>query len=516
AFNQETEQDANGLTANIELILYGLAHSDAYSQMVIDDHLNPDAQTILQLIKKRFLQQVVRQVSKQNHFKKGHSSQVSQEVSYVWRTDIKNPRLLGAVLERSQSFSDALQFYECLENNQNESHYAKRRWLACKLRQAEYFYKLSARYKDKLELSTRVQEREELEAKLRDTEQKAEQNQNTARREARLLGINNYDDIPQYPPLPTQEDIVNKVLDIKKDIVIIPETQEPVVELVTKPVQNSFNSAVPEPTLEAATVIDKPIIKQTLAIPFSKKSLSDAIVHEQGLTNTLSVDVDYLHKGINDVMQATSLLSEMLAKTEKTEISDMMQATTLLSGVSEFFAKTDNIYTHSTTGVSPQPIPIPKNISTKIAKAIANSDVEQQAMINTTMVAEPIATVEVVDNHHQSDIVVEPIVIVEAVDNINNIDNNHNRQATIAVTPLDSQNIPLLPATRQPVTELYLLDYRLLIVRSQGRLNIEHQKTGETVSIWPKNQRIQGDWLSKRAENVVWQLQGTCLWLQFS
>ncbi|WP_297923925.1 3'-5' exonuclease [uncultured Agitococcus sp.] len=516
AFNQETEQDANGLTANIELILYGLAHSDAYSQMVIDDHLNPDAQTILQLIKKRFLQQVVRQVSKQNHFKKGHSSQVSQEVSYVWRTDIKNPRLLGAVLERSQSFSDALQFYECLENNQNESHYAKRRWLACKLRQAEYFYKLSARYKDKLELSTRVQEREELEAKLRDTEQKAEQNQNTARREARLLGINNYDDIPQYPPLPTQEDIVNKVLDIKKDIVIIPETQEPVVELVTEPVQNVSSSVVVEPTLEAVTVIDKPIIKQTLAIPFSKKPLSDAIVHEQGLTNTLSVDVDYLHKGINDVMQATSLLSEMLAKTEKTEISDMMQATTLLSGLSEFFAKTDNIYTHSTTGVSPQPIPIPKNISTKIAKAIANSDVEQQAMINTTMVAEPIATVEVVDNHHQSDIVVEPIVIVEAVDNINNIDNNHNRQATIAVTPLDSQNILLLPATRQPVTELYLLDYRLLIVRSQGRLNIEHQKTGETVSIWPKNQRIQGDWLSKQAENGFWQLQGTCLWLQFS
>ena len=77
---------------------------------------------------------------------------------------------------------------------------------------------MSERYKDKLELSTRVQEREELESKLRDTEQKAEQNQNTARREARLLGINNYDDIPQYPPLPTQEDIVSKVLDIKKDI----------------------------------------------------------------------------------------------------------------------------------------------------------------------------------------------------------------------------------------------------------------------------------------------------------
>ncbi|HMY01303.1 MAG TPA: hypothetical protein PKC44_16145, partial [Agitococcus sp.] len=346
---------------------------------------------------------------------------------------------------------------------------------------------------------------------LRDTEQKAEQNQNTARREARLLDINNYDDIPQYPPLPTQEDIVSKVLDIKKDIVIIPETQEPVVELVTEPIQNSSNSAVLEPTLEAATVIDKPIVKQTLAIPFSKKSLSDAIVHEQELTSTLSVDVDYLHKGINDVMQATSLLSEMLAKKGKIEISEMTQATTLLSGVSEFFTKTDNIYTHGTTDVLPQPIPISKNIPTKIATAIVDSDIEHKAMLKT-------ATVDAVDNHHhQPGIVVEPIVIVEAIDNINNLDNNHNRQASIVVSPLlDTQNMPLLPATRQPITELYLLDYRLLIVRSQGRLNIEHQKTGETASIWPKNQRIQGDWPSKQADNGFWQLQGTCLWLQFS
>ncbi|HNL80096.1 MAG TPA: hypothetical protein PKL69_07080, partial [Agitococcus sp.] len=362
-------------------------------------------------------------------------------------------------------------------------------------------------------------------------------NQNTARREARLLGINNYDDIPQYPLLPTQEDIVNKVLEIKKDIVIIPETQEPVVELVTEPVQNVSSSVVVEPTLEAVTVIDKPIIKQTLAIPFSKKPLSDAIVHEQGLTNTLSVDVDYLHKHINDAMQATSLLSEMLAKKGKIEISEMTQATsllsemlvkkgkieisemtqatTLLSGVSEFFAKTDNIYTHGTTDVLPQPIPTSKNIPKKIATAIVDSDIEHKAMLKT-------ATVDAVDNHHhQPGIVVEPIVIVEAIDNINNLDdnmdNNHNRQASIVVSPLlDTQNMPLLPATRQPITELYLLDYRLLIVRSQGRLNIEHQKTGETASIWPKNQRIQGDWPSKQADNGFWQLQGTCLWLQFS
>ncbi len=73
------------------------------------------------------------------------------------------------------------------------------------------------------------------------------------------------------------------------------------------------------------------------------------------------------------------------------------------------------------------------------------------------------------------------------------------------------------PQRHLPTSTLHVLDYRLLIVRAQGRLNIEHQLTGETASLWPAQQRIQGDWLPQHCEHTGFtQLQGTPFWLQWT
>jgi hypothetical protein len=84
------------------------------------------------------------------------------------------------------------------------------------------------------------------------------------------------------------------------------------------------------------------------------------------------------------------------------------------------------------------------------------------------------------------------------------------------ITILHSEaNKSVASVTRLPTTILYLLDYRLLIIRASCRLNIEHQLTGESVSVWLKTGRISGDWIIPNGLTTDAQLlSGTCLWIQ--
>ena len=76
-------------------------------------------------------------------------------------------------------------------------------------------------------------------------------------------------------------------------------------------------------------------------------------------------------------------------------------------------------------------------------------------------------------------------------------------------------NKSVAPVIRLPTTTLYLLDYRLLVIRASYRLNIENQLTGESVSVWLKTGRISGDWFVPNGLTTDAQLlTGTCLWLQ--
>ncbi|MCB1658680.1 MAG: hypothetical protein KDI39_10665, partial [Pseudomonadales bacterium] len=281
---QEPETQES-LSTNTELVLYGLAHSEIYSKMTIDDYLSEDATNILQALKRCLQRKAIKHNNKPSANGKG--MQVSFETQFLWHTDIKNPRLLGAVLERSNSFIDALDFYELLEKNKADTDYAARRWLACKLRQANGYYQQAKRLQDKIDISTRTQEREELLKKLTDVERKAEQNQNSARRKARLLGLTNYTDIPDYPELVTPEDIVKKILNITQlpEHVVANSESTPLKINQSKQMSNTLS----EPVATMPSIAQKMPIETSntvITIPFEQNSLTEAL-HQSSINSTI-------------------------------------------------------------------------------------------------------------------------------------------------------------------------------------------------------------------------------------
>ncbi|MEY4515901.1 MAG: hypothetical protein RL180_247, partial [Pseudomonadota bacterium] len=108
--------------------------------------------------------------------------------------------------------------------------------------------------------------------------------------------------------------------------------------------------------------------------------------------------------------------------------------------------------------------------------------------------------------------------------------------ATAPVTPTATTTEPCLPRQRDdrqptpslsssvspraaplPVTTLQVLDYRILLARSTGRLNIEHQLTGERVTLQCATGQISGDWHIRPDTHAtrLW-IEGTPFWLDVS
>ncbi|MCB1658002.1 MAG: hypothetical protein KDI39_07225 [Pseudomonadales bacterium] len=447
--NQEPETQET-LSANTELVLYGLAHSELYSKMTLDDYLSQDATNILQALKRCLQRKAIKHNNKPSANGKG--MQVSFETQFLWHTDLKNPRLIGAVLERSNSFNDALEFYELLEKNKAEADYAGRRWLACKLRQANGFYQQAQRLQAKLDVSTRIQERDELLKKLTDVERKAEQNQNIARRKARLLGLANYTDISDYPEVLTPEDIIKKILNITNEPVSITPKPPLDVTTITQKTEHNLEKKIPD-SPDAPNLTDSSDNKcLQLVPPFNKNSLSKA-VHALDIAITTPIAL----KTIDCKIDSKAAIASTVILATKDE-STPLDSTILNNDVLK-------------TTEPPVTITHDSVITTDNSKLTSSEEVKQEPTESTL----PISNNEAL--HH---------------------------------------NIALLPATRHSTTQLTILDYRIFVVRSQGRLNIEHQATGETVSIWPKTQLIKGDWLAnKQQQQGLVHFQNTNLWLQF-
>jgi hypothetical protein len=449
--NQEPETQ-EPLSANTELVLYGLAHSELYSKMTLDDYLSEDATNILQALKRCLQRKTIKHNNKPSA--NGRGVQVSFETQSLWHTDIKNPRLIGAVLERSNSFNDALDFYELLEKNKSEADYASRRWLACKLRQANGYYQQAQRLQAKIDISTRSQEREELLKKLNDVERKAEQNQNIARRKARLLGLTNYTDIPDYPEVLTSKDIIKKILNITDESASITPTLPLEVTTTTQTIElNLVDKVADLSNIEAMTLTNSNDHKHAQTVPpFNKKLLANA-VNEIDVAITTPIVLKTIDSKIDS----------------KTAIS----ANVVLSNENESTPIESDIFNNDVLKTTEPPVTVPSDIviTTDNSKLTSSEEVKQEPTEPTTSLSNNEAL------HH---------------------------------------NIALLPATRHSTTQLTLLDYRIFVVRSQGRLNIEHQATGETVSVWPKTQMIKGDWLaSKQEQQGLVHFQNTNLWLQF-
>ncbi len=436
------------LSPKTELVLYGLAHSESYSQMTIDDYLNADAVNILQALKRCLQRKVIKHTNKPSA--NGRGVQVSLDTQFIWHTDLKNLRLIGAVLERSNSFNDALDFYELLEKNKAETDYAARRWLACKLRQANGYYQQGQRLQEKMDISTRTQEREELLKKLNEVERKAEQNQNSARRKARLLGLANYTEISDYPEILTPEDIVKKILNITQ----LPEPVTANIESTTISTSKSqqTDEALPE-TLQNISSISPPQIpveSSNTITPFEKSTLAQAV--NQFSTNSI----------VPIVLQPTHIITSV-------EEQQSNQHPINLDTVINSHLKTDDI---------------------------SSSVQVQSSLPNNTVIEETTEIDNITQTSEQTDTVL-----------------TNTKSANFTTL---HHTTPLLPATRHAITQFVLLEYRIFVVRSQGRLNIEHQATGETVSIWPKTQIVKGDWLANKQEQQgLIHFQNTHLWIQF-
>jgi superfamily I DNA/RNA helicase len=420
------------LSTETELILHGLSHSEPYSQMTEEDHASQAALDVMNALKAIF------QVEIPNHAR-GKNAQTTPKLVSVWRTDFKSVRLLGAVLERSQLFSETLPFYEALEKIQPE--YASRRWLACKLRQAEHSYKLRDYYQGRMSSSADSQRRQEYERKYREAEDRAEKYQNVARSQKRKLKLESYEDISAYPELLNLTDIIKTIL--KMD-----EPGKPTLpDATTAPVE-SANSLPPE--LEHS-VTASPDEADTTADP-------DAV--------TLMTSPDPAQTEADNVEPAPADTGHDIVLATYTEPTD---TDTAHENMCQPVLNSNSIKPSD----SPDTLTKDSSVFNEEATLVADTSQTDTIVIDRASMADDIT-----------------ILHPEA-------------------------NKSVASVTRLPTTILYLLDYRLLIIRASCRLNIEHQLTGESVSVWLKNGRISGDWIIPNGLTTDAQLlSGTCLWIQ--
>ncbi|MBL0231014.1 MAG: hypothetical protein IPP76_09525 [Moraxellaceae bacterium] len=427
-------------TAETELVLYGLAHSEPYSQMTVDDHASPVALDIMNDLKAIF------QIDIPNHARGSRGNTAPKFIS-VWRTDFNSVRLLGAVLERSQIFTEALQFYEVLQKTQPD--YAKRRWLACKLRQADYTYKLRDFYQEKINNSADTSRSQEYESKYRDAEDRAEKYQNVARSQKRKLKLETYDEIPSYPELLELSDIIKSILKIDASNKAAIVSTEPTL---TEAVMTTVNIAAPLPTEQqqpepVATTPDEPDIQEEQTVT-TGIATPDSPQIAANNTNPITSDAE----------------TSLVIKSTETTHEQMLQ-------------------------------PI-----------VNSTDIEQADNKDNSL--DTIQDVNPVLNEATpplADITQADTIAIDGAAAVTN-------KVVLAYSEI-SKSLPAV--TRVPITTLYLLDYRLLIIRANCRINIEHQLTGESVSLWLKTGRIKGDWDMPNGLTAEPQLlTGTCLWIQ--
>lgn len=86
--------------------------------------------------------------------------------------------------------------------------------------------------------------------------------------------------------------------------------------------------------------------------------------------------------------------------------------------------------------------------------------------------------------------------------------------STLQADPLHTGSLPVAPRF---TTALAFLDYRILCIRAQQRINIEHQLTGQQAAIFLQSAQVRGDWaLSAPYADGRQALLGTELMLRFA
>ncbi len=429
------------------LILQGLARSEPYSNMVLEDRLSHAAQGIMDALKTMFQQTIP------NPHPPARRQAYAKHIK-VWRTQFAQAQLLGTVLERSNNFIEALSFYEQLEKT--DPVYAQQRWLACKLRQAEHFYRMRDDFLRKADDAVDREKTQEYEHRAQEVEERAEQHMKSAREQRKKLNFSAHDTLPEYPELSTLSSLIQGVLNI--------------------------HPTLPQPVTAAAQItpeiVEMEVIptEATLTPDLSGTDLVTAPVDEPAPTEPTDI--------------ATDTVTDTASETVTTQIliPEVSTADPVIAAPSDEIVHAEP--TDTVTEIAMVQTVLPDE---PITDPVTAESVDEPAYAKTadaateTMLAE--TTITACELH--------PLKILEAA----------------AISAHASTALPELhePA-KLPKTELVWSDYRLTFMRAQQRLNIEHQLTGEFASVFVQQARVSGDWaLQPLAADTAdgYQLLGT-------
>lgn len=452
-------------TPELQILLYGLAQSQPYGQMTEGDRRAPEAERIMNALTTLFKVPL-------NGGARGPRASRTATHERIWRTDFTGVQLLGAVLERSGNHLEALMFYEALKVTQPE--YAQARWLACKQRQANDAYRVRDYYAGQAEASVDRSTREMFQKKHDDMERRAEQYQQQWRQARSKYTQTEWASIPEYPELPDLQDYMAQLL------------------------QPPASAAAGASTAGAAGT---PPVAAEVQPPQRDTTAMTAVLPEGPAAATVSA-VD------SPAPEGTGTLS-----VTGPETGDQPESVPVVQ------PEPEQPFESASAGPEPAgPDDVAVVAVAQPEKPVTGAPSAPEEPDPLPAVPEPLLSVQpappevpLTGPTHQPEPVPEPTMTAGV------LMTHHDAPASHPLGPdpwARSPGADPWPQRRLPTTRLQLLDYGLLVVRAQGRLNIEHQLTGDTLSVWPAQQRLRGDWpLHTDADTGLIHLQGTPLWL---
>lgn len=490
------------------LILQGLARSEPYSKMVIDDHLSNTAQGIMDTLKAMFQQTIpnpyppVRRQAYAKHIK-------------VWRTQFEQVRLLGSVLERSNNFIEALSFYEQLEKTDPE--YAQQRWLACKLRQAEHSYRMRDDFLRKADDAVDHQKKQDYERRALEVEQRAEQHMKSAREQRKKLNFAAHDSLPEYPEMTTLSSLIQDVLNIQ------PTLPKPVTHAVT----NAVTSA-DQLTADAVEAVTLAASAHLMPDPSITEASVDASVQTEGVDVLANTDVKTESEAEVQAVDQTAITQtptpdlSIIQTNTAADIDESVDAEPV-----DIATQTPNVVVADLVTTTDMEVSAPVALVDSMVEAEAVPEADGQTVTATaTKTATTHALIPDVmftDTAADTDVLVQPTpaaqdMVLVATSGTPRISKQYEPTSSTAPedTAIPAPTSTALPKLHQPAklpkTELVWGDYRLTFMRVQQRLNIEHQLTGEFCSVFVQQARVSGDWaLQPLAADTTdgYQLLGT-------
>lgn len=493
------------------LILQGLARSEPYSDMVLEDRLNDSAQGIMSALKEMF-QHTIPNPTPPNRQRQVYAKHIK-----VWRTDFDDVRLLGAVIERSNQFIEALNFYEDLEKT--DPAYARQRWLACKLRQADHGYRMRDDYRRRASDAVDTSLKQDYERRAQELDDNAERYMKAARDQRKHLNLGAQDYLPEYPELTALSGLIQSVLKIQ------PNPPAPVLSAaITLPSAPNLHDPAIVPVftdcsgLQQPVVIASNLLERDLQINDSEQPL----VEVKAISSQEKTDPDASNMGAADRNQPTEA---------NTTQANTMHACVIAEAVVAVpcdLVDTDKLLQN--LAIQPTDLMQQKN---QIEQVVAEQQTKEAAVLPTVLTETDISHVEAARSE-SFDHFSNPEQLLDCISQ-HSADTCQSGTAAQQTAPTSHQGSVLAPewpelgrvsvsgarlpdlcqAAKQPKTELIWADYRLTFIRTQQRLNIEHQLTGEYSSVFLRQARVVGDWSLKSldADASCYELVGTPFYL---